>query len=144
MLLSLIPASVRPRVGVCVDTCHLFAAGYDIVNDWDGVWTQFDDVIGLSLLGMLHLNDSKTPLGARRDRHELIGKGFIGAGAFQRVMTDPRLTSIPKVIETPKLDNPERTDRRMLSLLRRFAAGGNQYGTGKQRRSIASRSRAGA
>lgn len=121
MLLSLIPAAVRPRVGVCVDTCHLFAAGYDIVNDWDGVWTQFDDVIGLSMLGMLHLNDSKTPLGARRDRHELIGEGCIGSGAFRRLMTDPRLTTVPKVIETPKLDDAVVTDRRMLRRLRSFA-----------------------
>lgn len=121
MLLSLIPAAVRPRVGVCVDTCHLFAAGYDIVNDWDGVWTEFDDVIGLSLLGMLHLNDSKTPLGARRDRHELIGEGCIGSGAFRRLMTDPRLTTVPKVIETPKLDDAVKTDRRMLRRLRSFA-----------------------
>jgi deoxyribonuclease IV len=123
MLLSLIPAGVRPRVGVCVDTCHLFAAGYDIVHDWEGVWKQFDDVIGLSMLGMLHLNDSKTPLGARRDRHELIGKGTIGADAFRRVMTDTRLTAIPKVIETPKLDDATATDRRMLRLLRRYGEG---------------------
>ena len=121
MLLSLIPAEVRPRVGVCVDTCHLFAAGYDIVNDYDNVWARFDDVIGFSLLGMLHLNDSKTPLGSRRDRHELIGKGCIGTGAFQRVMTDRRMTGIPKVIETPKLDDATRTDRRMLTLLRRLS-----------------------
>ena len=123
MLLSLIPADVRPRVGVCVDTCHLFAAGYDLVNDYDGVWERFDDIIGFSLLGMLHLNDSKMPLGSRRDRHELIGKGCIGTGAFQRVMTDPRMTGIPKVIETPKLDDATRTDRRMLKLLHRLSGG---------------------
>jgi deoxyribonuclease-4 len=122
MLLSLIPADVRDRVGVCVDTCHLFAAGYDIINDYDGVWKRFDDVIGFSLLGMLHLNDSKMPLGSRRDRHELIGKGCIGAGPFGRVMTDPRMARVPKVIETPKLMNAERTDRRMLKLLRELAS----------------------
>ena len=121
MLLSFIPADVRPRVGVCVDTCHLFAAGYDIVRNYDDVWERFDDVIGFGLLGMLHLNDSKMPLGSRRDRHELIGKGCIGRGAFQRVMTDPRMTGIPKVIETPKLDDATRTDRRMLKLLRRLS-----------------------
>ena len=134
MLLSLIPADVRTRVGVCVDTCHLFAAGYDIANDWDSVWQRFDDVIGLSLLGMIHLNDSKTPLGAHRDRHELIGKGMIGAEAFRRVMTDPRLTGVPKVIETPKLDNATLTDGRMLRMLRRFAAGtGSVRGASKRR-----------
>jgi deoxyribonuclease-4 len=121
MLLSLIPADVRPRVGVCVDTCHLFAAGYDIVHDYDNVWDRFDDVVGFSMLGMLHLNDSKMPLGSRRDRHELIGKGCIGTKAFQRVMTDPRMAGIPKVIETPKLDDATKTDGRMLNLLRRLS-----------------------
>ena len=135
MLLSLVPAEVRPRVGVCIDTCHLLAAGYDIVNDWDGVWTHFDEVIGFSLLGMLHLNDSKTPLGSRRDRHELIGKGFIGPGPFQRLMTDRRLTAIPKAIETPKLNDAVATDRRMLRLLRRFAGQG-EPGTRPGRRRI--------
>ena len=134
MLLSLIPAGVRPRVGVCVDTCHLYAAGYDIVNDWDGVWMQFDDVIGFSLLGMLHLNDSKTPLGARRDRHELIGKGTIGADAFRRIMTDSRLTAVPKVIETPKLNDARVTDGRMLRLLRRFASGHGAVRGSRRRR----------
>jgi deoxyribonuclease-4 len=138
MLLSLIPAAVRPRVGVCVDTCHLFAAGYDIVNDWDGVWQQFDDVIGLGLLGMLHLNDSKTPLGARRDRHELIGKGTIGTGAFRRLMTDTRLTAIPKVIETPKLDDATATDGRMLRLLRLLATGSGPATGSPKRRARAS------
>jgi apurinic endonuclease APN1 len=128
MLLSLVPANVRTRVGICVDTCHLFAAGYDIVNDWDGVWQQFDDIIGLSLLGMLHLNDSKTPLGSRRDRHELIGEGFIGAGAFRRLMTDSRLTTVPKVIETPKLNDAVKTDRRMLRRLRNYALVRNRKG----------------
>jgi deoxyribonuclease-4 len=121
MLLSLIPRDVRNRVGVCVDTCHLFAAGYDIINDYDGVWKHFDEVIGYGLLGMLHLNDSKMPLGARRDRHELIGEGCIGEGPFRRVMTDRRLAPVPKVIETPKLDDATATDRRMLKRLRRYA-----------------------
>jgi deoxyribonuclease-4 len=121
MLVSLIPRDVRNRVGVCVDTCHLFAAGYDIINDYDGVWKHFDDVIGYGLLGMLHLNDSKMPLGARRDRHELIGEGCIGEGPFRRVMTDRRLAPVPKVIETPKLDDATATDRRMLKRLRRYA-----------------------
>ena len=121
MLISLIPAAVRSRVGVCVDTCHVFAAGYDIVKDYDGVWSQFDEHIGFGMLGMIHLNDSKTPLGARRDRHELIGEGCIGPGAFRRIMTDPRFAGIPKVIETPKLQDTIATDRRMLKVLRGFA-----------------------
>jgi deoxyribonuclease IV len=126
MLLSLIPAEVRSRVGVCVDTCHLFAAGHDLVDDYDGVWNRFDDVIGLGLLGMMHLNDSKMALGSRRDRHELIGKGRIGSGAFHRIMNDPRFVAIPKVIETPKLNNATVTDRRMLRLLRSFTAQGTR------------------
>ncbi|HEX6317039.1 MAG TPA: deoxyribonuclease IV [Gemmatimonadaceae bacterium] len=120
MLLSLIPADVRPRVGVCVDTCHLLAAGYDIVHDYDGVWRHFDEVIGFSLLGVVHLNDSKLPLESRRDRHELIGRGFIGTEPFRRLMNDPRFSGIPKVIETPKLTDATRTDRRMLRLLGGF------------------------
>lgn len=122
MLLSLIPAAVRDRVGVCVDTCHLFAAGYDIVNEYDDVWSRFDEVIGWSMLGMIHLNDSKTPLGSRRDRHELIGEGCIGPGVFRRLMTDSRMTGIPKVIETPKLNDAAATDGRMLALLRQFVS----------------------
>lgn len=122
MLLSLIPAEVRNRVGVCIDTCHVFAAGYDIVRDYQGVWSRFDEHIGYGLLGMIHLNDSKAPLGARRDRHELIGEGYIGEAAFRRIMTDPRLANVPKVIETPKLDDATKTDGRMLRRLRRFAA----------------------
>jgi deoxyribonuclease-4 len=121
-LLSLIPKEHRHRVGVCIDTCHLFAAGYDIVKDYDGVWSQFEEKLGFDLLGMLHLNDSMMPLGSRRDRHALIGKGCIGGKAFRRLMSDPRLESVPKVIETPKLDDATKTDRRMLNLLRKFAA----------------------
>jgi len=124
MLLSLIPADVRNRVGICVDTCHVFAAGYDIVNDYDGVWSRFEDVIGFGLLGMLHLNDSKTPLGARRDRHELIGEGWIGEEPFRRLMTDPRIAGVPKVIETPKLNDAAVTDGRMMRLLREFVEKG--------------------
>lgn len=123
-LLERIPAALRSRVGVCVDTAHVFAAGYDLVHDYDGVWRHFGDTIGFERLGLLHLNDSKAPLGSRRDRHELIGEGAMGAGPFRRLMTDDRLAALPKVIETPKLDDHTRTDRRMLARLRRYAAQG--------------------
>lgn len=123
-LIERIPAPHRDRVAVCVDTAHVFAAGYDLVHDFDGVWRHFDDVIGLARLGMLHLNDSKAPLGSRRDRHELIAEGALGPEPFRRLMTDDRFAQVPKVIETPKLDDATKTDRRMLRRLRRFARGG--------------------
>ena len=123
-ILERMPAHLRSRVAVCADTAHLFASGYDLAGDFDGVWARFADTIGMHRLRMLHLNDSKVPLGSRRDRHELIGEGAIGAGAFRRIMTDERFVSVPKVIETPKLDDTETTDRRMLTLLRSFAQAG--------------------
>lgn len=119
-LIALIPAAVRDRVGVCLDTAHVHAAGYDLARDYDGVIGALGDVIGFGRLGMLHLNDSKAPLGSRRDRHELIGEGAIGPGAFRRIMNDARLAAIPKVIETPKLDDATATDRRMLQRLRGY------------------------
>lgn len=118
-LIELVPESARHRVGVCIDTAHIFAAGYDITLDYDGVMNRFDDVIGLDRLRMMHLNDSKAPLGSRRDRHELIAEGAIGEGAFRRIMNDDRLTSVAKVIETPKLE-PDVTDRTMLERLRSY------------------------
>ena len=121
LLLKKIPAKLRKRVGVCLDTAHVFAAGYDLINDYDGVWARFDDVLGIARLGVLHLNDSRAPLGSRKDRHELIGAGTIGAGPFARIMTDERLAKIPKVLETPKGDDLVTNDRRMLRMLRGFA-----------------------
>ena len=119
-LIEMIPLPYQKRVGVCVDTAHIFAAGYDIVNDYDGVWARFDDVIGRSRLRLMHLNDSKVPLGSRKDRHELIGEGAIGEQPFRRIMNDTRLASVGKIIETPKLDDAETTDRRMLERLRGY------------------------
>ncbi len=121
-LLSRVPSALRGRIGVCLDTAHVWAAGYDIVSDFDRVLTHFDDVLGLSQLGCLHLNDSKAALGSHLDRHELIGEGTIGSAAFQRIMTEPRLQHVPKIIETPKGDDAATTDGRMLWLLRAYAA----------------------
>jgi deoxyribonuclease IV len=118
-LIELIPAKQRKRVGVCIDTAHIFAAGYDIVSDYDGVMARFEDVLGLKRLRMMHLNDSKAPLGSRRDRHELIAEGAIGEGAFRRIMNDPRLATVAKVIETPK-HIPDVTDRMMLERLKSY------------------------
>jgi len=118
-LIELIPEAVRKRVGVCMDTAHVFASGYDIVGDYDGVIRRFDDVLGLARLRMMHLNDSKVPLGSRRDRHELIGEGAIGEGAFRLIMNDERLSGVAKVIETPTPE-PDVTDRLMLERLRSY------------------------
>lgn len=118
-LIELVPATLRDRVGVCVDTAHIFAAGYDLIGDYDGVINRFDDVIGLNRLRMMHLNDSKVPLGSRRDRHELIAEGAIGEAPFRRIMNDPRLAGVAKVIETPKHEE-DVTDRTMLERLRSY------------------------
>ena len=121
-LITRVADAAPARIGVCVDSCHIFAAGYDLLRDYDGVWRRFADTIGLDRLGLMHLNDSKTPLGSRRDRHELIGEGALGEEPFRRIMTDERLAGVPKVIETPKLDDAEATDRRMLDRLRGYLA----------------------
>lgn len=120
-MIQLVPEPHRSRLGVCADTCHLYAAGHDLVRDFDGVWARFDDVVGRERLIALHLNDSKTPLGSRRDRHELIGEGTLGPGVFRRIMTHERFAVVPKVIETPKLEDATRTDRRMLARLRGYS-----------------------
>ncbi|MBC8087144.1 MAG: deoxyribonuclease IV [Phycisphaerae bacterium] len=122
-LLDAIPARVRSRVGVCLDTAHVWAAGYDLINDYNGVIQRFDDTIGLARLECLHLNDSKAKLGSHLDRHELIAEGTIGANPFRRIMTDARLSKIPRVIETPKGDDHAAADSRMLARLRSYAAG---------------------
>jgi deoxyribonuclease-4 len=116
-----IAEDVRDRVGFCLDTCHLFSAGYDLVGDYDGVWDRWEAVAGLRHLGCLHLNDSKTPFDSRRDRHELIAEGSLGAGPFRRIMRDPRLRPIPKILETPKGEDEFTYDRRMLRRLRGYA-----------------------
>jgi deoxyribonuclease IV len=121
-LLRQIPARLRKRIGVCLDTAHVFAAGYDLVHDYDGVWARFGDTLGLKRLGLLHLNDSKLPLGSKKDRHELIGAGALGEAPFRRIMSDARLAEVPKLLETPKGDDMVTNDRRMLSMLRGFAA----------------------
>ena len=94
-------AERKDRVGVCLDTCHVYDAGYDIVNDLDGVLTEFDRVIGLDRLRAVHLNDDKNPLGSRKDRHEKIGEGTIGLEAMGRIINHPALRELPFFLETP-------------------------------------------
>ena len=119
-LRRLVGRKVRRRIAFCADTCHLYSAGYDLVGDYEGVWRRWDDVIGLERLRCLHLNDSKTPFGSRRDRHELIGEGSLGPEPFRRIMRDPRFAAVIKVIETPKGDDEITYDRRMLRRLRAY------------------------
>ena len=98
-----------PRVGVCLDTCHLLAAGYDVCSEagYSATFADFDGIIGLDRLALFHLNDSKKPCGSRVDRHEHIGRGHIGLDPFRWILTDPRFRSLPMVLETPKLETPE-------------------------------------
>lgn len=107
------------RVGVCFDTCHVFAAGYDLSTreGWDATWEEFDQEIGLARLEAFHVNDSKGERGSRLDRHEALGKGAMGLAPFLFLVNDPRLAGRPMVLETPKSKEGDE-DRRNLELLR--------------------------
>lgn len=96
----------KSRIGVCVDTCHTYSAGYDLKTEegYRRTWQEFDDIIGAGYLRALHLNDDKRELGSRIDRHEEIGKGTLGEDFFRRLVNDPRFDNIPLILETP---NPE-------------------------------------
>lgn len=118
-----IPEAVRHRIGFCADTCHLYSAGYDLVGGFDGVWDDWERLIGLEHLRCLHLNDSGTPFGSRRDRHALIAEGSLGPAPFRRIMRDPRFDHVVKIIETPKGDDLITCDRKMLRRLRAYARG---------------------
>ena len=91
----------QDKIGVCLDTCHISDAGYDIVNDLEGVLQEFDQIIGLDRLHALHLNDSLNPVGARKDRHARLGEGHLGFETIARVINHPRLKGLPCVLETP-------------------------------------------
>ena len=119
-ILDRIPESQRDRVGVCLDTCHAYSAGYDLVGDYDGVWEAFDEILGLDLLGLIHMNDSKHPFDSRKDRHEEIGAGSLGEGPFRRLMRDARLRHVPKILETPKGGDGADADIRNLARLRSY------------------------
>ena len=94
-------AKAGDRLGVCLDTCHVYDAGYDIVGDLDGVLEEFDRVIGLDRLRAIHINDSKNPMGSHKDRHERIGEGSIGLDAMTRIINHPALRHLPFYLETP-------------------------------------------
>lgn len=109
-------------IGVCIDTCHIFAAGYDIstIEGWDQTLKEFDEHIGLDHLYAFHLNDSKHPVGSRKDRHENLGEGCIGLECFKFLMTDERVKLLPKYLETP---NGETAWKKEIALLKRYAKG---------------------
>jgi deoxyribonuclease-4 len=111
-------------VGVCVDTCHALAAGYrlDLPEGYERFWEEFQRRFGWERLGVLHLNDSRYPAGSRRDRHEHIGLGYCGLECFRRILQEPRLRSIPMIVETPAGED-RWEDRINLSVLRRLARG---------------------
>ena len=90
----------KSRVGVCLDTCHTYSAGYDLVGDYEGVFNEFDEVVGFKYLKGMHINDSKKELASRVDRHDSIGKGTLGFAFFEKLMRDPRFDDMPLVLET--------------------------------------------
>lgn len=100
-LKAILDATGDDTVGVCLDTCHVYDGGYDIVNDLDGVLREFDRVIGLNRLKALHLNDSKNPFASHKDRHECIGKGSLGLETFRAIVSHPALRDKPMILETP-------------------------------------------
>jgi deoxyribonuclease IV len=119
----------HPRVAVCLDTCHLWAAGYDLHGEagYRATFGAFERVVGLDRLRVFHVNDSKKPMGSRRDRHDHIGKGTIGLGAFRRLVNDRRFADLPMILETPKTEGRRATsveldplDEENLGVLRRL------------------------
>jgi deoxyribonuclease-4 len=128
------------RLGVCLDTCHLFASGYDIRSrpGYEKTFAAFDRLVGFDRLKVFHLNDSKRPLGSRVDRHAHIGEGYIGLAAFRRLVNDPRFEQIPMLLETPKTAGPrpqviavDPLDAKNLDTLRRLVVAGTPAGRGR-------------
>ena len=100
-LKMIIDAVGSPELGVCIDTCHVYDGGYDIVQDLDGVLAEFDRIVGLDRLKALHLNDSKNPFASHKDRHECIGQGSLGLKTFEKIVNHPQLRGRPMILETP-------------------------------------------
>lgn len=109
----------KNRVGVCFDTCHVFAAGYDMTTEknYKQTMEDFDNIIGLQHLKAFHMNDSKKPFNSRVDRHENIGEGLIGLKAFELILNDPRFTTVPKILETPQMEDLSNDKKNMQALL---------------------------
>jgi deoxyribonuclease IV len=117
-LMAIIDKTHRERIGVCVDTCHIWAAGYDLRDDYDGVMRVLAETVGVESVQLFHLNDSVGGLASRRDRHAHIGEGMLGGDPFARLLADRRFTAVPKVIETPKDDDVVIADLKNLGALR--------------------------
>ena len=116
-------AGAPDNLGVCLDTCHIYSAGYDVVNDLDRVLDQFDSTIGLARLKAIHLNDSMTPFSSHKDRHECIGNGSLGLDAVARIINHPALQELPFVLETP---NELEGYRKEIALLRSLSENKNE------------------
>lgn len=101
------------KLRVCIDTCHMHDAGYDVVHDFDGILTKFDKILGLSQIAAVHLNDSKNPQGARKDRHANLGDGYIGFEALSYAAHHPALAAVPKILETPYIPSPEDPEKKV-------------------------------
>lgn len=115
--------NLKEKIGVCLDTCHINDAGYDIVNNLDGVLEEFDKIIGLDKLKSIHLNDSMNPIGAHKDRHQKIGEGTIGLKTFEKIINHPKLRDLPFCLETPnELEGYEKE----IEILRNLYVGGEQ------------------
>jgi len=99
------------KLSVCLDTCHIHDAGYDVINDFDGVLNQFDKIIGIDRLKVIHVNDSKNEQGAQKDRHENIGFGYIGFEALHYIVHHPQLKELPKILETPYVGEDKKTKK---------------------------------
>ncbi|MNP26960.1 putative endonuclease 4 [compost metagenome] len=110
------------RLSICMDTCHIHDAGYNVKEDFDGILNQFDRIIGIERLKVIHVNDSKNIIGSRKDRHENIGHGYIGLQALRYVVHHPQLSTIPKLLETPSIGEKKYVNapyKHEISLLRR-------------------------
>ena len=110
---------LQEKLGVCLDTCHVWDAGYDIVNDLDGVLTQFDSIVGLDRLHAVHLNNSKNPIGSHKDRHARITEGELPLQAIARIINHPALRQLPFILETPNDDAGYAEEIRLLKTLKR-------------------------